>query len=221
MKKIVSSLALGIGVLTLVACSNNKQQAISAGVKQDVSVASEGTTIPVATTESTIKWRGFKPGGEHFGQISLAEGEIKLLNQSLVSGKVVVQMNSIAVESLEGEMADKLKAHLENEDFFEVQTYPLGQFELTDLPEQGIELGLLTELKGNLSLKGITKNITIPIEEVVADASKGSYLIKSKPFMINRADWNVRYRSKTFFNDLADKFIEDNIELQFVLVAKV
>ena len=37
--------------------------------------------------------------------------------------------------------------------------------------------------------------------------------IKSEPFMINRTEWNVNYASKSVFDDLKDKFVEDNIEL--------
>lgn len=220
MKKIFSTIALGVGVLALASCSGNKQQAVSTGDAQTVSVAQEATTVPVALAESTLKWKGFKPGGEHFGAIGLSAGEIKLEGQKLLAGYVEVQMNSIVVEDLEGEMAEKLKAHLESEDFFEVAKYPTARFELTDLPQEGVELTKVAELKGNLTLKDVTKNITIPVEEVVVDPATGAYHIKSKTFTINRADWNVRYGSKSFFNNLKDKFIEDNMELQFVLVAK-
>lgn len=218
MKKIFSAISLSVAVLAFASCSGNNKQAVSAGSEQTVSV-SEEAAIPVALEESVLNWKGFKPGGEHFGTIALEAGEIKLAGDKLVAGHVVVKMNSILVKDLEGEMADKLKGHLESADFFEAEAYPTAKFELTNLNE-GVELATITELTGNLTLKDVTKNITIPVEEVTADAATGSYLIKSKPFVINRADWNVKYGSKTFFDNLADNFIEDNIELQFVLVAK-
>lgn len=220
MKKIFGAIAICVGIITLSSCSGNKQQAVSATDKQLVSTATEATSVPVSLSESTLKWKGFKPGGERFGSISLESGKILLSGKKLVAGNVVIQMNSIVVEDLQGEEAEKLKSHLENEDFFEVAKYPTALFELTDLPEGGLDLSEIKELKGNLTLKDVTKNITIPVEQITADQETGLYQIKSKPFFINRADWNVRYKSKTFFNDLADKFIEDNIELQFILIAR-
>ena len=119
-----------------------------------------------------------------------------------------------------GEGGDKLKAHLLSEDFFDVAKYPEVKFELTDIPAEGIRLSEAQELKGNLTLKDVTKNITIPVESVSLDDAMGAYTIKSKTFTINRTDWNVKYGSKSFFTGLGDKFINDEIELSFVLKTK-
>ena len=94
------------------------------------------------------------------------------------------------------------------------------KFELTDIPAEGIRLSEAQELKGNLTLKDVTKNITIPVESVSLDDATGAYTIKSKTFTINRTDWNVKYGSKSFFTGLGDKFINDEIELSFVLKTK-
>lgn len=220
MKKIISSTFLILGILAFASCSNQSKKAVSAGNEQEVSVAKEASIVKISLGESSLKWKGFKPGGEHFGSISLSDGEIKLSGDNLVSGYVAVQMNSIAVEDLEGEMAAKLKGHLESEDFFDSNKYPTAKFELTNLPEGGLNLSKITELTGNLTLKDVTKNITIPIETIESESNTASYKITSKTFTINRADWNVRYGSKSFFDNLADNFIEDNIELQFVILAK-
>ena len=37
--------------------------------------------------------------------------------------------------------------------------------------------------------------------------------ISSEPFKINRVDFGVNYGSKSVFDDLKDKFINDDIEL--------
>lgn len=220
MKKVFNAICLSLSIIAFASCSGSNKQAVAANGEQEVSVATEATTAKVSLDESTLKWKGFKPGGEHFGSIALSEGEIKLSGDKLVAGYVVVQMNSIAVEDLEGEMATKLKGHLESADFFEAEKYPTAKFELTNIPEGGIELNKITELTGNLTLKDVTKNITIPVEMITEDAATSTYKVTSKSFVINRADWNVRYGSKSFFDNLADNFIEDNMELQFVLVAK-
>jgi hypothetical protein len=43
---------------------------------------------------------------------------------------------------------------------------------------------------------------------------------KSEKFNIDRAEFNVKYASKTFFDNLKDKFIDDAIELSFTVNTK-
>ena len=59
-------------------------------------------------------------------------------------------------------------------------------------------------------LKEISKSITVPAI-ITTDAT--SMTIKSEPFMINRTEWKVNYASKSVFDDLKDKYVDDNIEL--------
>ena len=98
--------------------------------------------------------------------------------------------------------------------------WPEVRFELTNISPEGLSLKGLTELKGNLTLKDVTKNITIPISSVTFDEVQRSYSISSNSFKINRADWNVKYGSKSFFTGLGDNFISDDIELSFLLRTK-
>ena len=136
----------------------------------------------------------------------------------LHGGYVTIKMDGIIVEDLKAEEGgDKLKAHLEGEDFFDVAKYPEARFELTDVPAEGLKIADIKELKGNLTLKDVTKNITIPVASIQRDAATGKYSFTSQTFRINRADWNVKYGSKSFFTGLGDKFINDDIELSFVL----
>ena len=178
--------------------------------------------VAVDTTASTLSWKGFKPGGEHYGKLPVSEGALDLKDGILRAGSVTIHLGwSLTVEDMKpGEGGDKLKAHLLSEDFFDVAKYPEVKFELTDIPAEGIRLSEAQELKGNLTLKDVTKNITIPIESVSLDDATGAYTIKSKTFTINRTDWNVKYGSKSFFTGLGDKFINDEIELSFVLKTK-
>ena len=127
----------------------------------------------------------------------------------------------VTVDDLKPEEGgNKLKKHLLSTDFFDAAKWPEVRFELTNISPEGLSLKGLAELKGNLTLKGVTKNITIPISSVVFDEAQQSYLISSKSFKINRADWNVKYGSKSFFTGLGDNFINDEIELSFLLRTK-
>ena len=43
---------------------------------------------------------------------------------------------------------------------------------------------------------------------------------KSEKFNVDRADFNVKYASKKFFDNLKDKFIDDMIEFSFTVKTK-
>lgn len=208
--------------LALVACSGQKgQNAVSASDSVVANTLTVGQTVSVDSSASYLSWKGFKPGGQHYGKLPVSAGALDLKDGVLRAGSVSIQMNGIIVEGLKAEDgADKLKQHLESEDFFDVAKYPEARFELTNLPAEGVKVAELTQLQGNLTLKDVTKNITIPVASVVADPATGAYMITSKTFTINRADWNVKYGSKSFFTGLGDKFINDDIELSFVLKTK-
>lgn len=205
--------------LSVASCGSGSSKATTTTDSTTVSVASDAATQLSVDTASYLSWKGRKPGGEHFGKIFVSNGTIAVQGDKLYSGSVEIKMNSIVVEDLEGETALTLKGHLESPDFFEVANFPTAKFELTDVPAEGLDITTLKELKGNLTLKGVTKNILIPIESISRDAH-GVYTIKSQTFNIDRSQWNVKYGSKSFFADLGDKFIENDIELSFNLSAK-
>ncbi|HEY1006287.1 MAG TPA: YceI family protein, partial [Sphingobacteriaceae bacterium] len=64
---------------------------------------------------------------------------------------------------------------------------------------------------------GITKSLTFP-----ATVKKDGNVVVAvaKGVKVNRAQYDVRYGSKTFFADIADKAIDDEFELAFNLVAR-
>ena len=74
-------------------------------------------------------------------------------------------------------------------------------------------------MSGNLTLKGTSKNVEIPVTYSMND-DQSTLKIESEPFTIDRTDWNVNYGSKSVFDDLKDKFVNDEIEITFMLQAK-
>ncbi len=63
----------------------------------------------------------------------------------------------------------------------------------------------------------MTKSITIPASLTEVD---GIPTFQSESFNIDRADFNVKYGSKKFFDNLKDKFIKDLVEMSFVVKLK-
>lgn len=205
--------------LSLASCSGSSKGEGSVAASEAAAVSDVAAeALSVDATASALSWKGFKPGGEHYGKLPISAGQLDIKDDVLHGGYVTIKMDGIIVEDLKAEDGgDKLKAHLEGEDFFDEAKYPEAKFELTDVPAEGLKIADIKELKGNLTLKDVTKNITIPVASIQRDAATGKYSFTSQTFRINRTDWNVKYGSKSFFTGLGDKFINDDIELSFVL----
>jgi polyisoprenoid-binding protein YceI len=124
-------------------------------------------------------------------------------------------MTSIAVTDIpvEDEGNGKLKGHLMSADFFNVEAFPNAKFEVTGITTVDGK----TMLSGNLTMKEATNNISIP---VTTSMNGDTMTLTSETFTIDRSKWNVQYGSKSFFDNLGDKFINDDIELKVNLVAQ-
>lgn len=211
MKKIVLSLLVVASVLT--ACKKEKKESVDvkSAEKVDVNV---GDLDNVDTSASVINWKGTKPGGAHNGTISIESGGILVNNGSLVGGVITIDMNSIKNLDMAGsDGAGKLEGHLKNADFFDIEKYPTSKFTITKVEGKNEKVNLT----GNLRIKDVTKSITIPATFTHVD---GVTTLESDTFNINRADFNVKYGSKSFFDNLKDKFIDDMIEMSFVVKTK-
>lgn len=210
MKKSILSLFV-LATITIVGCKNEKNEAADAA---DVApVSEEAVTYTVDSTASMVAWIGSKPTGKHNGTIVISGGEVKVKANALEGGNFTIDMNTITVLDLKaGDGKEDLEGHLkgatkENEDhFFNVAKFPTSTFEITSVTA---DAGKAT-VSGNLTMKGITKNVTFPAVVSVDDTT---VTIKSDSFKINRTDWQVNYASKSIFDDLKDKFVEDEIEL--------
>jgi len=163
----------------------------------------------VTIENSKLTWKGYKPTGDHTGTITLAYGNIVLKNNKLTGGTFVADMSTIK----DADGSAKLEGHLKSEDFFEIAVFPTSKFEIT---KSEIKAGKI-QVTGNMTIKGITKQITFP---ATLSVNKDNVTLTSETFQINRADFNVKYKSKTFFNDLKDKFVNDEFDFQVTIVAK-
>ncbi|MFT5761315.1 MAG: hypothetical protein ACI8WA_000426 [Polaribacter sp.] len=204
MKKL---LILAIAFSTvLVSCKENKE----VEVKEEVEVVKTISDLNnVDLTASVLNWKGAKPTGEHNGTVALKSGGILIEDGAITAGEFVIDMNSIIDLDMKGkEGAAKLEGHLKSADFFDVAEYPIAKFVITKVEENEGKLSVT----GNLNIKDVTKSITIPATLTEVD---GNYVFKSDNFNINRADFNVKYGSKSFFDNLKDKFIDDLVEMSF------
>lgn len=162
--------------------------------------------LKVNTAKSTVQWTGKKVTGEHTGTINVKEGNLTLENGKLTGGKIVIDMTSIVDKDLTDPAWNaKLIGHLKSDDFFGVDTYPTSQLVITSVAG-GPENYTIT---GNLTIKGITNPLTFN-----ASASQNGKNYKGT-ITIDRAKYNIKFRSKSFFENLGDNLIYDDFTLDF------
>ncbi|WP_425076927.1 YceI family protein [Psychroserpens sp. S379A] len=221
MKNILPIALSLVFTLSIVGCKDKAEEANTSDAEAAAISKSTSEKYTVNVAESTIEWKGFKPTGTHNGTISLDNGVFKTDDGKLQSGTFLIDMTSIIVTDLEaGDGKEDLEAHLkgtveEKEDhFFDVTKFPTAAFEITGT--ESLAAGK-TKLSGNLSIKGQKHNISFP----VTITNNGDQItIESEPFTIDRTKWNVNYGSKSIFDNLGDRFINDDIELKINIKAK-
>lgn len=165
-------------------------------------------TFKVDTQLSSIDWIGRKVTGQHTGKIKISSGELLLNGKAVKGGSFVMDMTSISSDS------EKLTGHLKTDDFFSVEKNPTSKFQITKVTAAGNDRINVT---GDLTIKGITEEITFPAS---VKKEGNSVVAVAKNVMVNRAKYDIRYGSKSFFNDIGNKAIDDEFELSINLVAK-
>lgn len=170
--------------------------------------------VKVDTSESFVAWKGYKVTGSHHGKVMLKDGQINFEEGQLVGGGFTIDMSTISCEDLEGEWQQKLEGHLKSPDFFGVEKYPLATFAITKVVSRGTPGNY--KVVGDLTIKETTKEIKFntQVEE------KNGRQVATADISIDRSDFDVRYGSGSFFENLGDKTIYDEFELSVTLVSK-
>lgn len=184
--------------------------------------AATGNIIAVDTDASTVNWVGTKPTGTHEGTIKLAQGSLTIDNNKVAGGSFVLDMNSITNTDMDGDMKAGLEAHLKGtsegkeDHFFNVAEHPTGTFEISKVVTLSGDETANSSVYGNLTLKGITKAIGF---KAMINVNDGQVTVTTPQFTIDRTQWGINYNSKSVFEDLGDKFINDEIGLSINLTA--
>jgi len=164
-------------------------------------------TQKVDAAKSSVKWLGKKVTGQHDGTIGIKEGSLEVNNGKVTGGKIVIDMTSLVdLDLKDAGMNAKLVGHLKSDDFFSVATYPTSEFVITKVDGN--------TFSGNLTIKGITN----PVSFTANSTKTGKTTTYTGTMVIDRSKFNVRYGSKSFFDDLGDKVIYDEFTLDFSLV---
>ena len=211
-KQILTIAVLVLVTISSFSCKNNEKQTEITDAKEIAEKTEAAIAYTVDTNASVIHWTGSKPAGSHTGTLALSSGTISAKEKNIESGDFTIDMNSLTNTDLEGGAKESLEAHLKGtvdekqKDFFNVREFPTAKFELTGIKDNGENV----TVSGNLTIKDITQNIEFP---ATVSFSENTMVLKSEQFSIDRTQWDINFMSKSVFDNLKDKFINDQIEL--------
>lgn len=208
MKSFFLATPLLTATLLFASCKNPADKTTDAEVgeakKKELQAGPAGSVKWIFTDNSQIEFVGSKvSGATKSGGFKKVTGHFTLKDGKPVGNdhRVEIDMNSIWSE------ADKLTAHLKNEDFFDVPKYPTSVFDVTSIEAKSDTEYAVT---GNLTMHGETKSVTFP-----ATVARDGDLAKiDAEFDIDRFQWKIEYKGA------ADDLINKEVILRLKLEAK-
>ncbi len=168
--------------------------------------ATAQTTKKINVEKSKLHWVGKKVTGQHEGTINLKDGAIVLKGKKLVGGNFTVDMTSINTTDLEGDWKAKLDGHLKSEDFFGVEKFTTSTLVFKKIADKGNNV---YTVYADLTIKGITQQVSFDM------TVKGN--TATAKLIIDRTKFDIKYGSGSFFENLGDKTIYDEFELDVTL----
>lgn len=184
----------------LASCNLNTSQSVSSN--DTVRQATDATYI-INPDQSIIVWTGREvTTSKHFGNIYFASGQFEVKSGLISSGEFVVDMTTIDNQDLPEERRPRLEAHLKSDDFFSVESHPTAL--LSILSSESMSEGKWL-VSGELTIKTFTH----PVEFEMLNSNDGW----KANLVFDRSKYEVKFRSGTFFENLGDKLIYDDIEL--------
>jgi polyisoprenoid-binding protein YceI len=170
------------------------------------------TPYKLDASKSTFKWTGKKVTGAHWGYVKFSDGTLNLEKGALVGGSFNVDMTSIDCQDIQGGGAQKLVGHLKSDDFFGVDKFNKATLTIKTATAKGNNQ---YDVVADLTIKGVTNEVTFP----ATVAANGSVVTANATFSVNRTKYGIRYGSGSFFDNLGDKAINDNFEVEVNLTA--
>jgi polyisoprenoid-binding protein YceI len=169
----------------------------------------------IDTNASQVEWTGKKLTGEHYGFINISKGNLEFKGSKLSGGSFELDMNSITCTDIKDEKSNtRFVNHLKSDDFFSVDLFPVSKFEITKAVHKGSEN---YEITGNLTIKEITHPLTF--SAVVSN--KEGKVTATANLKFDRSKYNVKFGSKSFFENIGDKLVYDDVEMKVKLVSSL
>ena len=161
------------------------------------------SSYAVVPNQSTLNWTAKKTIVADWidkGTINISSGRLSFNGDEITEGEIIVDMNTInSLTTGSGGSQDRLTNHLKSADFFDVAKYPTSKIVITSVSQN--------QITGNMTIKDVTKPVSFPVSIVNSNSGR----TVSGKISINRADFGVKYGSTSFFKDLADRAIIDDV----------
>lgn len=160
----------------------------------------------INTQKSSINWIGKKVTDEHGGTLKFKEGSLTFKNKVITGGSFVVDMTTLANTDQTGKDKEKLEGHLKSSDFFDTEGYHTAKM---------VFKSVTAKSKGNYAVKAdlTIKGKTNPITFIMITKGKTA----TANLNIDRTKFGIQYGSGSFFDDLGDRTIYDEFELNVSL----
>jgi polyisoprenoid-binding protein YceI len=124
------------------------------------------------------------------GRFHRFAGDVTVDPANLATARVTLSVEAASIDT----GITRRDNHLRTEDFFDVDRYPTISFQSVRVEGAGPRFTLV----GRLTMRGVTREITVPVSVEVA----GDTLTASGEFAVNRQDYGLSYTS--FFNPIGD-----------------
>jgi polyisoprenoid-binding protein YceI len=200
------------------ATSDSPETATSTqGEAEGISATLASGTYEVSTGSSTVTWTAYKTpvdGYEDVGTFPV-DGSIAVASDGRITATTTFDVADLNVTSVSGPgSTEKLASHLRSEDFFATDQYPTATLKTTQI-SPGTTSSSTYNVTADLTMKGVTKEINFPAEI----GMQNDNMIVLADTEIDRTRWNIRYGSKSFFDNLGDNVIGDMVDISVNLVA--
>jgi polyisoprenoid-binding protein YceI len=173
----------------------------------------KATTYKVDSQKSILNWEGKKVTGQHNGNVKLADGTLTVDGNKLTGGTFEFDMNSItSLDLTDAGYNAKFIGHMKSEDFFNTAKFPTSKFVITKVTPKG---GNNFDITGNMTIKGISNAVTFPATVTMA----GNTVTAEGKAVLDRTKYDIKYGSKSFFENIGDKAIYDDFTVGMKLVA--
>ena len=198
-------------VIFYTGCDNSKSKS-KVSIEKTESIILPKGEYQIDKTKSVVRWIGRTPVKFHDGTIDIQEGNFFVDDNGILNGNIIIDMESINCTDLSGGGKKSLEEHLMNDDFFSVNKFKTSKINISSemKPNNG-----LIDFKGSLEIKNISNPISF--KSSINKTPEGKYTASSK-LTFDRSMYNVKYKSKSFFDDLGDKFINDDIEIELEII---
>lgn len=203
MKKVILSIAT---IALLTSCGGEEKKEVSnidptKKETQQIKTSVSGTFNVVADSTSNLTWTGSAIGKSHYGTVDY-KGSLTVKEGQIIGGNLVFDMATIDTQDQEGKMKDYLDGHLKNHEFFHVDSFPTSKLVIKGFDGEN--------LKGDLTIKDVTKSISFPATVTITESS----IQGSAEFSIDRTEYGITHNAKGFMEVAKDKLINNEVSFK-------